>query len=80
MSHGKISYFGWFPLFWFTLFKKLRSFNFENHWNTLTLLSNKKKLSGLNKSCQTVCDFVECWEWFWQKSWEMGILNFIEIV
>ena len=32
-SHGKMSDFVWFPLFWFTLVIKLRNFDFESHWN-----------------------------------------------
>ena len=35
MSHGKMSDFVWFSLIVFTLFIKLRKFDFKSHWNTL---------------------------------------------
>ena len=34
MFHGNISDFIWFPLFGFTLVKKLRNFDFESHSNS----------------------------------------------
>ena len=41
MSHGKISDFVSFPLFWFTLVIKLRTFDSESHRNTLIFFYEK---------------------------------------
>ena len=41
MSHEKMSDFVSFPLFGFTLFIKLRNFDFESHWNTSLFLDKK---------------------------------------
>ena len=47
MSHGKMSNFVSFPLFWFTLVIKLRNFYFDSFL-----------MSDLNISCQTASDLV----------------------
>ena len=53
VSHGKMSDFVSFPLFWSSLVAKLRNFDFEGRLNT-----RKKIVSDLNMSCQTVSDLV----------------------
>ena len=58
MSHGKMSDFVSFPLFGFTLPIRLRNYDFESHWNTLTLLDKKDKVSDLNVSHGKMSDFV----------------------
>ena len=58
MSNGKMSDFVSFPLFGFTLPIRLRNCDFESHWNTLTLLDKKDKVSDLNVSHGKMCDFV----------------------
>ena len=57
MSHGKMFDFVLFPLFWFTLIIKPKNFDFENHGNTL-IFFDKKMMSDLIMSCQTVYDLV----------------------
>ena len=42
ISHGKMSDFISFPLFEFTLFVKLRNFNFKSHWDILMFFDKKK--------------------------------------
>ena len=46
MSHGKISDFGSWPRFRFTLVMKLRNFDFESHWN-IFILFDKEIMSDL---------------------------------
>ena len=50
MSHGIMPDFVSFPLFGFTLDKKLRNFDYESRWNTL-IIFDKKMMSDLNMSC-----------------------------
>ena len=57
MSHGKLSDFVSFPLFGFNLARKLGNFDFEGHQNIL-MLFDKKMMSDLNMSCQTLSDLV----------------------
>ena len=57
MSHGKMSDFVSFPLFRFTLVIKLRNFDFKGHQNT-SIFFDKKVMSDLIMSCQTVSDLV----------------------
>ena len=57
MSHGKMSDFVSFSLFGFTLVIKLRNFDFEGHENAL-MFFDKKMMSDLILSCQTVSDLV----------------------
>ena len=42
MFHGKMSDLVWFPLFGLILVVKMRSFDFENHWDTLKFFSSKQ--------------------------------------
>ena len=48
--HEKMFDFVSFPLFGFTLVKKLRNFDFENHWNTLKPKNFGGKTSAENFS------------------------------
>ena len=60
MSHWNMSNFVLLWLFEFTLFIKLRNFDFESHWNTLIFLNtlNKKyMLSDLNMTHGKMSDF-----------------------
>ena len=57
MSYGKMSDFVSFPLFGFPLAIKLRNFNFEGNQNVL-MVFDKKMMSDLNLSCQTLSDLV----------------------
>ena len=58
MSHEEMSDFASFPLLGFTLVIKLRHFDFEGHWNTLTLYSQKKHMvSDLNMSLKKMTGF-----------------------
>ena len=61
MPRGKISDFVSFPLFGFTLVIKLKNLDFESHRNTLIIFFDKKVMSDLNMSCQTVSDLVQAW-------------------
>ena len=84
MSHEKTSDFVSFPLFGFTLIITLRNFDFESHWNNLIFF--------IKKWCQiSICPVKQCLIWFKlyclsktlaeiRISWEIRILNFIEIV
>ena len=66
------------PLFGFTLVIKLRNFNFESHCNTV-IFFDKKMMSDLIMSCQTVSDLVDklhCLSRILAISWELQILNF----
>ena len=56
-SHKRMSDFVSFPLFGFTLVRKLRNFDFKGHLNNLIFL-DKKIMSYLIMSCQTVSDLV----------------------
>ena len=58
MSHGKMSYFVYSPLFRFTLVIKLRNFVFESHLITLIFFDKKVKTLYLNMSHGKVSDFV----------------------
>ena len=57
MSHRKMSDLVSFLLFGFILVIKLRNFDFEGHSNAL-MFFDKKVMSDLIMSCQTVSDFV----------------------
>ena len=57
MSHGKMSHFVSFSLFWFTLVIKLRNFDFGSHGLALVFFV-KKIMTDWNMSCQTVSDLV----------------------
>ena len=81
MSHGKMSDFVSFPLFRFTLVIKLRNFDFKGHQNIQYFL--------IKKWCQIwLCPVKQCLIWFklcclskkLEITWEIRILNFIEIV
>ena len=83
MSHGKMSGFVSFPLFGFTLVVKLRNFDIWSHWNTSIFFWSKQK------RCQIcICPLKQFWIWFklcclnkhLTISWEIWILNFVEIV
>ena len=71
-----------FPFFGFTLVIKLRNFGFESHWNSLIFFDKKDMASDLNMSYRK-----QFWIWFMPGflnriltiSWEIQILNFIEI-
>ena len=58
ISHGKMSDFVSFPLFWFTLVMNMKNFNFESHWNTLIFLTKKDMVSDLNMSHGKMYDFI----------------------
>ena len=57
MLHEKMSDFVSFPLFGFTLVKKLSNLDFKGHENTL-IFFDKNKMSHLIMSCQIVSDLV----------------------
>ena len=74
----KMSDFVLVPLFGFTLVIKLRNFNFESHCNTV-IFFDKKMMSDLIMSCQTVSDLVDklhCLSRILAISWELQILIF----
>ena len=82
MYHEKMTDFVLFPLFGFTLAISLRKFDFESHWNTFIFFDQKKW-------CQVWLFLVkQCLIWFKLRcldpisalSWEIRILNLIEIV
>ena len=58
MSLGKMSDFVSFPLFGFTLVIKLRNFDSESQWNTLTCFDKKDMLPDLIMSHGKMSDFV----------------------
>ena len=78
----KMTNFVSFPFFGFTLVIKLRNFGFESHWNSLIFFDKKYMASDLNMSYRK-----QFWIWFMPGflsriltiSWEIQILNFIEI-
>ena len=58
ISNGKMSDFVSLPLYEFTLIIKLRSFDFESHWNTLIPIDKKNMVTDLNMSHGKMSDFV----------------------
>ena len=58
MSHGKMSGFVSFPFFGFTLFIKLRNFDFGSHWNIL-IFSDQEMMSDLNMLSQKMSELVQ---------------------
>ena len=82
ISHEKMADFVSFPFFGFTVFIKLRIFDSESHWTTLIFFNWKKQImSDLIMSCQCLIWFKFCClSRILAISWEIWILNFIEIV
>ena len=72
MSHVKISDFVSFPLFGFILVIKLRTFNFESHWNTLIFFDEKRYGVRFDALFKNV----------WFRSWDQAnlVLNSTEKV
>ena len=58
MPHGQMSDFVSFSLFGFMLVIKLRSFDFESHWNTSKNFDKKDLVSDLNMPHRKMPDFV----------------------
>ena len=72
ISHGKMSGFVSFPFFGFTLFIKLRNFDFGSHWNIL-IFSDQEMMSdlkyALSKNVWIGSSFVvclQCWQWVYK--------------
>ena len=79
----KMSGFVSFSLFEFTLVIILKNFDFKSHWNTSIFFEKKNKWWQI-----WICPVNQCLMWFklcylsrlLGISWEIRILNFIEIV
>ena len=83
MPHGQMSDFFSFPLFGLALVIKLRNFHLESHWNTLIFFLLKKKLVRFDYVLSNSVWFylsLVLWVKLLAVSWEIRVLNFIEIV